>query len=42
MVISVPVSDTPRIQEAHLFCGHTLCQLIEHLLFNAPGELDRD
>lgn len=24
-----PSSDTPRIQEIHIFLGHTLCQLIE-------------
>ena len=41
-VISAPDAPTPRIQEFHLFCGHTLCQLTEHLLFNAPGELDRE
>ncbi|GHV56560.1 phosphoheptose isomerase [Deltaproteobacteria bacterium] len=42
LIIPAAAAATPRIQEVHLFCGHTLCQLIEHLLFNAPGELDRD
>ena len=41
-VITAPSAPTPRIQEFHLFCGHTLCQLTEHLLFNAPGELGRE
>ncbi|MDR3037979.1 MAG: SIS domain-containing protein [Candidatus Adiutrix sp.] len=42
LVIPAPAAATPRIQEVHLFCGHTLCQLIEHLLFNSPGEPERD
>lgn len=24
---------TPRIQETHIFAGHLLCQLVEHILF---------
>ncbi len=31
----VPSSDTPRIQEAHMLIGHTVCQLIEETLFPA-------
>lgn len=31
----VPSSDTPRIQEAHMLIGHTVCQLIEESLFPA-------
>lgn len=27
--IAVPSSDTPRIQEAHMLLGHTLCELVE-------------
>ena len=27
--IVIPSSDTPRIQEMHIFVGHTLCYLIE-------------
>ena len=30
----VPESDTPRIQEMHIFLGHTICHLIE-LAFTA-------
>ena len=41
-VIPAPAAPTPRIQEFHLFCGHTLCQLTEHLLFSAPGGPDRE
>lgn len=29
----VPSSDTPRIQEAHMLIGHTVCQLVEVTLF---------
>lgn len=28
----VPSSDTPRIQEMHIFLGHTLCELIEEAI----------
>lgn len=31
---------TPRIQELHLFYGHTLCQLVDHILFEAPGTVE--
>lgn len=40
IVLTAPVPDTPRVQEMHLLYGHTLCHLVEHLLFAAPGELD--
>ncbi|QGP92679.1 Phosphoheptose isomerase [Neomoorella glycerini] len=33
IAIVVPSSNTPRIQEAHIFIGHILCELIEELLF---------
>jgi D-sedoheptulose 7-phosphate isomerase len=23
----------PRIQETHIFAGHTICQLVDHILF---------
>ena len=29
----VPSSDTPRIQEAHIFVLHTLCEIVENNLF---------
>lgn len=31
--ITVPVKDTPRIQESHILIGHILCQLIEGEMF---------
>ncbi len=32
-LFNVPSSDTPRIQECHMLIGHTICQLVEHILF---------
>ena len=29
LVLSVPSSDTPRIQEVHMLLGHILCEIIE-------------
>ncbi len=37
LLLTMPVSQTPRIQELHLLCGHLLCQLVDHFLFEAPG-----
>lgn len=34
-VIAVPSSVTPRIQEAHIFVGHLICQIVERDLFGA-------
>ena len=33
VLVEVPSSDTPRIQEAHLVIGHVLCGAIERELF---------
>ena len=35
-VLSIPSSDTPRIQEAHMLAGHIVCYLVETALFG-PG-----
>ena len=32
--IVVPSNDTPRIQEMHIFIGHTICQIIEEHFSN--------
>ena len=32
-VLSIPSSDTPRIQEAHITAGHIICYLVEKTLF---------
>ena len=34
--LCVPSSDTPRIQEAHILIGHTLCAMVELALFEDP------
>jgi len=34
MLFNVPSTDTPRIQEAHILIGHTLCQFVESNLFS--------
>lgn len=32
-MINVPSAVTPRIQEAHILCGHIVCELVEEKLF---------
>jgi D-sedoheptulose 7-phosphate isomerase len=34
VLINVPSSDTPRIQESHILVGHIICQLVEQQYFN--------
>lgn len=33
LIIRIPSSDTPRIQESHIMVGHIICQLVEEKLF---------
>lgn len=33
LLINVPSSDTPRIQEAHILIGHILCEITENSIF---------
>ena len=33
LLINVPSTDTPRIQEAHILAGHIICELVESELF---------
>lgn len=33
VLISIPSSDTPRIQESHIMIGHIICELVEKTLF---------
>jgi D-sedoheptulose 7-phosphate isomerase len=35
VLLNVPSTDTPRIQESHIMIGHILCQLIETRMFGA-------
>lgn len=34
VTISIPSSDTPRIQECHLLIGHIICQKVEERMFS--------
>lgn len=36
-VIKIPSKITPRIQEAHIFIGHTMAEYVEHKLFGGEG-----
>lgn len=33
MIIKVPSTDTPRIQEIHILLGHIICELVEQKMF---------
>ncbi len=33
ILINIPSTDTPRIQECHMLLGHAICQLVEEMLF---------
>jgi D-sedoheptulose 7-phosphate isomerase len=33
LLLNVPSTDTPRIQESHILIGHILCQLVEETLY---------
>lgn len=34
LLINIPSTDTPRIQECHMLLGHIICQLVEEKLFS--------
>ena len=34
LLLNVPSSDTPRIQESHILIGHIICELVESALFS--------
>lgn len=36
LLVNIPSSDTPRIQESHITVGHIVCQLVEEKIFSAP------
>ena len=39
--ICVPSNDTPRVQEAHMLIGHTLCAMAEQAIFGEGIKPDR-
>ena len=38
--ISVPSSETPRIQEGHILCGHMLCDYVERAVFESERKVE--
>ena len=36
VLLNVPSTDTPRIQECHIMLGHILCEMVETELFPQP------
>ena len=34
VLLNVPSTETPRIQEMHIFLGHTLCEIVEGTLYS--------
>jgi D-sedoheptulose 7-phosphate isomerase len=39
-VLSIPSTDTPRMQEAHMLAGHIICGLVERSLFGKAESPD--
>jgi D-sedoheptulose 7-phosphate isomerase len=37
LLIEIPSSDTPKVQEGHLVIGHILCGLVERAIFKATN-----
>ena len=33
LIIKIPSKDTPRIQEAHMLIGHSVCEIVEQQMF---------
>lgn len=38
ILLEVQSADTPRIQEMHITMGHIICELVDYILFQRPGE----
>ena len=38
VLIEVKTTLTPRIQEVHITMGHIICELVDYILFQRPGE----
>lgn len=38
IIIEVQSSRTPRIQEVHITVSHIICELVDYILFQRPGE----
>ena len=33
LLLNVPSTDTPRIQESHIMLGHIICEMVETAMF---------
>lgn len=40
VLLDVPSTETPRIQECHMLLGHTICGLVESTMFDLPVASD--
>lgn len=38
VLLDVNSTATPRIQEVHITMGHVICELVDYILFQKPGE----
>lgn len=38
ILLDVPSHETPRIQEVHITMGHIICEMVDYILFQRPGE----
>jgi len=36
MIFKIPSTDTPRVQEAHMILGHSVCEIVEQQMFPKP------
>jgi D-sedoheptulose 7-phosphate isomerase len=36
IILEIPSTDTPRVQESHILIGHILCEHVEKILFPKP------
>ncbi len=38
LIIHIPSSNTPRIQEGHMLVGHIICELVEEIMFSQKSD----
>jgi D-sedoheptulose 7-phosphate isomerase len=38
VLVAVPSTETPRIQECHILLGHALCDAVEQAIMTKPSE----
>jgi len=42
LLLDVDSTATPRIQEMHITWGHIICELVDYILFQKPGEQEEE